>query len=189
MCIRDRRTYHLELRRPRHRSRRRGRSASSTLVDRDRDRADQHLGSETNSSRRVLQRLLRWPSWRDGESLTCLPGMVPVRRWSDSAVLNPKVVTVTRPPTCLPGMIPVRPLSDFAARNPEVVAVVPHRFRLRLPRQREGAPPRTCGMPDWQPRVRQLIWRNRLGSLRTSCLLYTSPSPRDRTRSRMPSSA
>ena len=34
---------------------------------------------------------------------------------------------------------------------------------------------------------------NRLGELRTlhldACLLYTSPSPRDRTRSRMPSSA
>ena len=31
--------------------------------------------------------------------------------------------------------------------------------------------------------------RDRLDSLRASCLLYTSPSPRDRTRSRMPSSA
>ena len=29
----------------------------------------------------------------------------------------------------------------------------------------------------------------RLGTLLTPCLLYTSPSPRDRTRSRMPSSA
>ena len=29
----------------------------------------------------------------------------------------------------------------------------------------------------------------RLGVLINSCLLYTSPSPRDRTRSRMPSSA
>ena len=28
-----------------------------------------------------------------------------------------------------------------------------------------------------------------LGALREDCLLYTSPSPRDRTRSRMPSSA
>ena len=27
------------------------------------------------------------------------------------------------------------------------------------------------------------------GNIYTSCLLYTSPSPRDRTRSRMPSSA
>ena len=27
------------------------------------------------------------------------------------------------------------------------------------------------------------------GALQTTCLLYTSPSPRDRTRSRMPSSA
>ena len=29
----------------------------------------------------------------------------------------------------------------------------------------------------------------RTGGRRSSCLLYTSPSPRDRTRSRMPSSA
>ena len=28
-----------------------------------------------------------------------------------------------------------------------------------------------------------------LGTVRMDCLLYTSPSPRDRTRSRMPSSA
>ena len=30
---------------------------------------------------------------------------------------------------------------------------------------------------------------NMLGQLAIACLLYTSPSPRDRTRSRMPSSA
>ena len=29
----------------------------------------------------------------------------------------------------------------------------------------------------------------KVGDLRSTCLLYTSPSPRDRTRSRMPSSA
>jgi len=33
------------------------------------------------------------------------------------------------------------------------------------------------------------IARNNLGVLLYDCLLYTSPSPRDRTRSRMPSSA
>ena len=31
--------------------------------------------------------------------------------------------------------------------------------------------------------------RNYVSSIFTNCLLYTSPSPRDRTRSRMPSSA
>ena len=37
---------------------------------------------------------------------------------------------------------------------------------------------------------RSLLNRNLLGmGLRYTCLLYTSPSPRDRTRSRMPSSA
>ena len=33
----------------------------------------------------------------------------------------------------------------------------------------------------------QMNWANGMSSM--SCLLYTSPSPRDRTRSRMPSSA
>ena len=39
-------------------------------------------------------------------------------------------------------------------------------------------------------RLRGSLLRNRAGSaLLSLCLLYTSPSPRDRTRSRMPSSA
>ena len=33
------------------------------------------------------------------------------------------------------------------------------------------------------------IYEGQLLALNTICLLYTSPSPRDRTRSRMPSSA
>ena len=33
------------------------------------------------------------------------------------------------------------------------------------------------------------VYAGRLDTLKISCLLYTSPSPRDRTRSRMPSSA
>ena len=40
--------------------------------------------------------------------------------------------------------------------------------------------------------IDQLIHKKRVSSaldLTTTCLLYTSPSPRDRTRSRMPSSA
>src|SRR5665811_1349445 len=44
------------------------------------------------------------------------------------------------------------------------------------------------------PTAGRLRWRHgsparRCGTGRRSCLLYTSPSPRDRTRSRMPSSA
>ena len=35
------------------------------------------------------------------------------------------------------------------------------------------------------PKIEQLLFDNRINT----CLLYTSPSPRDRTRSRMPSSA
>ena len=35
----------------------------------------------------------------------------------------------------------------------------------------------------------RLVWLNKEGEVFCYCLLYTSPSPRDRTRSRMPSSA
>ena len=35
----------------------------------------------------------------------------------------------------------------------------------------------------------KLITRTHGGAIQYNCLLYTSPSPRDRTRSRMPSSA
>ena len=37
--------------------------------------------------------------------------------------------------------------------------------------------------------VRRVIRRNRIDVVFTTCLLYTSPSPRDRSLSRMPSSA
>ena len=37
--------------------------------------------------------------------------------------------------------------------------------------------------------IRDMLAGNSKSSVNISCLLYTSPSPRDRTRSRMPSSA
>ena len=40
-----------------------------------------------------------------------------------------------------------------------------------------------------QPVLRVAAKRDRDGAIDYACLLYTSPSPRDRTRSRMPSSA
>ena len=46
--------------------------------------------------------------------------------------------------------------------------------------------------PDWQPMtVTDTDMENAIESVKwiNNCLLYTSPSPRDRTRSRMPSSA
>ena len=53
------------------------------------------------------------------------------------------------------------------------------------------------GIENDQKRVREVKWGSRTidldillyGQQVISCLLYTSPSPRDRTRSRMPSSA
>ena len=46
----------------------------------------------------------------------------------------------------------------------------------------------------WNPKMKPYIFTERNGIhildlQQTICLLYTSPSPRDRTRSRMPSSA
>ena len=43
----------------------------------------------------------------------------------------------------------------------------------------------SMSMEDFQQYVRNDMW----DYLSNACLLYTSPSPRDRTRSRMPSSA
>ena len=51
-----------------------------------------------------------------------------------------------------------------------------------LPHEWVGVPKSEYGEQLWD---RKSIKRNEDGS----CLLYTSPSPRDRTRSRMPSSA
>ena len=51
-------------------------------------------------------------------------------------------------------------------------------------------PPLTAGILEEAPGVRlQSMTVARRQQLATDCLLYTSPSPRDRTRSRMPSSA
>ena len=52
--------------------------------------------------------------------------------------------------------------------------------------------PRLDGKPTYCPDERDLIFLKReepKGEIDVTCLLYTSPSPRDRTRSRMPSSA
>ena len=43
-------------------------------------------------------------------------------------------------------------------------------------------------LQQFQQLVEQLSYKEQMGQS-ISCLLYTSPSPRDRTRSRMPSSA
>ena len=52
------------------------------------------------------------------------------------------------------------------------------------------------GVPAWSPNGQQIVFRSYRNGERNAeiyvmdtCLLYTSPSPRDRTRSRMPSSA
>ena len=60
-----------------------------------------------------------------------------------------------------------------------------------LTRRRFGPPVRLEVQEDIEDHVLELITRE-LGISRAevyACLLYTSPSPRDRTRSRMPSSA
>ena len=60
-----------------------------------------------------------------------------------------------------------------------------------LARVRQAAVGRTLTMPDFIALgvLRQLQGMPTLREQVQTCLLYTSPSPRDRTRSRMPSSA
>ena len=44
-------------------------------------------------------------------------------------------------------------------------------------------------MPDFHENLKQLMLINTAGGITSGCLLYTSPSPRDKRQSRMPSSA
>ena len=48
--------------------------------------------------------------------------------------------------------------------------------------------PENSELYDWYLLVQSLL-QNSIFEMKRGCLLYTSPSPRDRTRSRMPSSA
>ena len=83
--------------------------------------------------------------------------------------------------------------------EPITGAIPPWRPLLRAAMQREGRSVAarwvqlaTTGR-DGGPRVRTLVFRGWAGAdqleLFSDCLLYTSPSPRDATLSRMPSSA
>ena len=66
-------------------------------------------------------------------------------------------------------------------------------FRQRRKRWAVDAFGGKCGICDYDKCVEALEFHHLDPSQKdftlTSCLLYTSPSPRDRTRSRMPSSA
>ena len=50
---------------------------------------------------------------------------------------------------------------------------------------------RLCGMKveEFAIGFGKILWKREKDGVLYTCLLYTSPSPRDRTRSRMPSSA
>ena len=61
-------------------------------------------------------------------------------------------------------------------------------FRNMPPEQLEGiTPDQACAHPNWV--MGRKISVDSATMMNKGCLLYTSPSPRDRTRSRMPSSA
>ena len=53
----------------------------------------------------------------------------------------------------------------------------------------DGTDLREISRSDWRSHIGVVMQEDRLLSGTLACLLYTSPSPRDRTRSRMPSSA
>jgi len=67
-------------------------------------------------------------------------------------------------------------------RGPDVAPPDPTRWGADLLRKRLAQVADACQLTDRETQVMR-------GSLLEICLLYTSPSPRDRTRSRMPSSA
>ena len=55
----------------------------------------------------------------------------------------------------------------------------------------KGAQTTKTELPEWQKQQQQELFQagKPYPNTPNTCLLYTSPSPRDRTRSRMPSSA
>ena len=71
----------------------------------------------------------------------------------------------------------------FRIRHPVVKHSIPHDEDNTEGIESKAPPPRLL-----QCELRRKLFRHHIRKLRT-CLLYTSPSPRDRTRSRMPSSA
>ena len=73
-------------------------------------------------------------------------------------------------------------LSWLAEQAPEVRAAFAHLFELL---ESNGT---AMGEPHVKPLGKKL-YELRVSGRDGTCLLYTSPSPRDRTRSRMPSSA
>ena len=89
-------------------------------------------------------------------------------------------------------------LSSFMIKGAQfpssVVAPVPVLFRgrqLQLAGDRTFEPVSLTVINDTGFEVRNSFerWMNGINEHNNNCLLYTSPSPRDRTRSRMPSSA
>ena len=67
---------------------------------------------------------------------------------------------------------------------------VPEHLLAAAARVAEAVPRDVAALLDaGEPFLRPLLGRRRMAPVMEDCLLYTSPSPRDRTRSRMPSSA
>ena len=60
-------------------------------------------------------------------------------------------------------------------------------LQITVERLLEKGMPEDAHVAKWSHRVCRNLWIDEIRS--RDCLLYTSPSPRDRTRSRMPTSA
>ena len=112
--------------------------------------------------------------------------------WRGASVGNPQGVEVSRPNTSRRESAPRSETSLATELLPGSTCrgIPVHRDRLRCRRKRPANRAASGGLGSIAPRS----WRLRLAAQRTgagsnSCLLYTSPSPRDATLSRMPSSA
>ena len=92
---------------------------------------------------------------------------------------------------------PIRAPVETLARCIKITQlIISHAMRARLPRRIQRAspiPPRQEGEEYRRAYAKRYKYRypgaRRLPNMQKRGLLYTSPSPRDRTRSRMPSSA
>ena len=100
----------------------------------------------------------------------------------DSPVAHGKIVSLdTNEAIMMPGVVSILTANDIPGEN-QIGGIIPDEELLA------GTHVHFCGMPIALV-IAETDEAARAAVKKINCLLYTSPSPRDRTRSRMPSSA
>ena len=144
------------------------------------------VGDDANSNLSGPQReLLLW-HWKLGISMTRIQALMVEHEAVDmnkESVIMPQVIKPTFKTTssCPIPLCTACELARAKKRNPEV-------SKQKAIEEKQGILSANKYAPGDFVSMDQFVSQT-TGRLPTGCLLYTSPSPRDRTRSRMPSSA